>query len=321
MLRVGSKIIEAEVVDILKDLKVYFAKNYIERFRDIHNKGSYIMTNCPVHKSGKEQHPSCGILKRDEDGKPAGWVHCFSCSYSKTFDKMISDVMGINDDGEFGRKWLLDNFVNYVDDIRNIDLDIDRDIKVVQPKYVTDEELDKYRWTHPYWAKRKISDEVCVKFDLGYDKSSNSITMPVWDYYGNCVGVTKRRVDKKVFYIPDGMVKPVYLLNFGRKEGWSVIYLCESQINALYLNSIGLNACACFGTGTTQQAEDLIRSGVRSIVFCFDGDNAGRKGRERMYRKLSERVLCTYIDLPEGKDVNDLSEEQIMELVNNQKNF
>lgn len=321
MLKVGNKVIEADVIDILKDLKVYFAKNDIQRFRDIRNKGSYIMCNCPnpAHKNGAENNPSCGILKRDEDGKPAGWVHCFSCGYTRTFDEMISDVMGIRDGGEFGRKWLLDNFINYDDDIRDINLDIDRNTNKESSVYISDSELDKYRWSHPYWAKRKINEETCIKFDLGYDKASDSITMPVWDYYGRCIGVTKRTVKHKSFYIPEGVTKPVYLLNFAVKEQWNEIYLCESQINALYMNSLGYHACACFGTGTEYQAQEIIKSGVKSVVICFDGDNAGRRGTEKMLKKLSGRLFCSYIEVPEGKDMNDLDPDEIKDLLKNQK--
>lgn len=323
MLRVGNKIIQADVWDIMKELKQYFAKNEITRFRSMQNKGNYIMTNCPnkAHKNGDEGHPSCGILKRDEDGKKSGWVHCFSCGYTHQFDEMISDVMGLDDGGEFGRKWLLDNFVNYTDDTREVNLDVCRNEEKPQQTYVTEEELDSYRWTHPYWSKRKINEETCIKFDLGYDKNTNSITMPVWDYQGRCIGVTKRTVHKKSFYIPEGVTKPVYLLNFALKENWKEIYLCESQINALYMNSLGYHSCACFGTGTEHQAEDLIKSGVRSIVFCFDGDKAGRTGILRMYNKIKNRILCSYIETPDGKDMNDLNPDEICELIKNQKYF
>lgn len=320
-MKVGNKIIEEDMETILKRLRQYLQENGIERFRNMQNNGDYIMTNCPMHKNGQELHPSCGILRVDKEGVSMGTCHCFSCSYVARFDKMISDLFGIDDRGAFGRQWLLDNFVNYEDETRDMKLDFDRTPKIEKVNYVTDEELDKYRYSHPYWAKRKIDEKTCIKFDLGYDIENKSITMPVWDMYGRCIGITRRRVDRKAFHIPEGMLKPVYLLNFAIKEKWKTIYLCESQINALYLNSLGYTACACFGTGTEQQADDIKKSGVRSIVFCFDGDNAGRNGRKKMYDRLRDRLFCTYVDLPEGKDVNDLTKEEIVELFRHQKTF
>lgn len=321
MLRVGNKIIQAEMWDIIKELKAFFAKNDIDRFRDMQNQGSYIMCSCPnsLHKGGKENHASCGILKKDEGDKKAGWVHCFACGYTKSFDEMISDVMGVRDDGEYGRQWLLDNFINVDDNSRELNFDFERTEQKEEQHFVSDEELDQFRWSHPYWAKRKIDEQTCIKFDLGYDRATNSITMPCWDYYDRCIGVTRRTVVGKSFHLPEGVTKPIYLMNFAIKEGWKEVCLCESQINALYLNSLGYHACACFGTGSQQQAEDIIKFGIRSLVFCFDGDNAGRKGMNRMLHKLNGKILCSYIEVPEGKDVNDLSPEEIHELMKNKK--
>lgn len=321
MIKFGNKVIDEDITVILKRLKEYLHKNGIERFRNMQNIGNYVMTNCPIHKEGQERNPSCGILRVQEGEKPAGLVHCFACGYAKTFDVMVSDLFGRNDKGEFGRQWLLDNFVNYEDETRRFELNLERDKKPPEISFVSEEELDKYRYSHPYWAKRKIDEKTCIKFDLGYDIENKSITMPVWDMYGRCIGITRRRVDRKAFHIPEGMLKPVYLLNFAIKEQWKTIYLCESQINALYLNALGYTACACFGTGTEQQADDIKKSGVRSIVFCFDGDDAGRKGRKKMYERLNERVICSYVDLPEGKDVNDLSPEEVRNLLSETKNF
>lgn len=323
MLKVGNKYIEDDMWSIVKKLKHYLAENGITRFNDMQNQGSYIMCTCPNsnHKSGQERNPSCGILKRDEGERLQGWVHCFACGYTMSFDEMISDVMGVNDDGEFGRKWLLDNFINILGNERTFSLDLNRDTHKDKIYYISDEELDKYRYSHPYWAKRKIDEETCIRFDLGYDKETNSITMPCWDYQGRCIGVSLRAVDRKSFHLPKGVTKPIYLFNYAIKEGWKEIYLCESQINALYLNSLGYNACACFGTGSLQQAQDIVRYGIRSVVFCFDGDSAGRKGMQRMFDKIQNKVLCSYIEVPEGKDVNDLSAEEINLLIKNKKSM
>jgi DNA primase len=141
--------------------------------------------------------------------------------------------------------------------------------------------------------------------------------MPCWDYQGRCIGVTKRKVENKWFYIPEGVTKPIYLLNYAIKESWRDIYLCESQINALYMNSLGYHACACFGTGSEHQAKDISKYGIRSVVFCFDGDSAGRIGRERMRKNISRNVLCSYIELPDGKDMNDLSPEEVHKIIQN----
>ena len=322
MLKVGNKIIHASVIDILKRFREYAFDNNIKVFEVIENNGSDIRVTCPnrKHKNMQERNPSCFVANRDLGDVREGTFHCFSCGYKAFIDYTFSQIMGIHDDGEWGRSWIFDNFLNTSDDTRELDLNIQRQ-ELPNINIVSEEVLDSYRYSHPYWKKRKIDEQTAIRFDLGYDKDSKSITMPCWDYKGNCIGVTKRKVNSKWFYIPEGVTKPVYLLNYAIKEGWKEIYLCESQINALYLNSLGYNSCACFGTGSEQQAKDLRRCGVRSVVFCFDGDDAGRKGRERMAKKLIPEVICSYVDLPDGKDINDLSPEEVKSLLKIQKFF
>lgn len=322
MLRIGNKVIQASIKEILERFREYAFDNNIKVFNDIIPKGTDLLVTCPNrnHKNMNEHHPSCFIANKDLGVVKEGTVHCFSCGFRAFIDYTLSQAMGIQDNGEWGRNWILDNFLNSDDIPRDIDLGLDKCISS-PVKVIPDDVLDAYRYNHPYWQKRKIDEKTMIRFDLGYDRYSDSITMPCWDYQGRCIGVTKRKVKNKWFYIPEGVTKPIYLFNYAIKEHWREIYLCESQINALYLNSLGYTACACFGTGSEQQAKDLNRYGVRSIVFCFDGDDAGRKGRERMYSQLSDSIICSYVDLPEGKDMNDLSPEEVKDLLDNKQKF
>ena len=88
----------------------------------------------------------------------------------------------------------------------------------------------------------------------------------------------------------------------------------ESQINALYLWSLGIPAVCLFGTGTPYQYELLNKSGIRVYTLYFDGDIAGQKGAARFIKNIRKDVLVNVCHLPEGKDVNDLSLEEILNL-------
>jgi DNA primase len=48
----------------------------------------------------------------------------------------------------------------------------------------------------------------------------------------------------------------------------------------------------------------------------FDGDEAGRKGAERFKKNIRNDVIVTDILMPNGMDVNDLTYEQFMYLLN-----
>ena len=92
------------------------------------------------------------------------------------------------------------------------------------------------------------------------------------------------------------------------------VYVTESQINCLTLHSWGYPAIALFGTGSKNQYEILKKSGIRNYCLALDGDEAGRKGIRRFIDNMPQDVLISIALLPEGKDVNDLTCEEFLNL-------
>ena len=81
-------------------------------------------------------------------------------------------------------------------------------------------------------------------------------------------------------------------------------------INTLYAHSIGYYALGLFGTGSYTQYRELKRSGIRKFILCLDGDRGGRLGTKRFIEAMKEDVLVDVVEMPEGKDLNDLSKEE-----------
>ena len=165
--------------------------------------------------------------------------------------------------------------------------------------------------------KRKLSKEVVDQFRIGYDMEKKAITFPVYDEKHRLVMVTARSVENKKFYIPADSDKPVYLLYDIIERGVTKVLLCESQINTLYARSLGYDSIGLFGTGSKTQLDTLKRSGIRNYILAFDGDEAGRKGAYRFKKAIGDDVFITDLKLPKGKDLNDLSPEEIQVLINN----
>ena len=69
-----------------------------------------------------------------------------------------------------------------------------------------------------------------------------------------------------------------------------------------------------FGTGSSYQYDILKRSGIRVFNLYFDGDYPGRKGAYRFKRTMPDDVIVNEYIVPEGKDVNNLSYEEILAL-------
>ena len=72
--------------------------------------------------------------------------HCFTCHEVHSLPEVISHCFGHYDDilGKFGKKWLLKNFSHLETEERpDIELDMERHPVKAEPKYVSEEELDK----------------------------------------------------------------------------------------------------------------------------------------------------------------------------------
>jgi len=316
VIKLTNRTINVDVNTILQALLIELQQKGIDYLRVLKQNGNNIQTCCPYHKDGKERKPSGGITTVETPRAEAGVFHCFTCGMVATLPQLISHVFGFIDDGKYGEKWLLENFSSYKTTTRKDVL-----VKALQnlfqaptqgQKYVTEEELQTYRYTHPYMYKRKLTNEIIEKFDVGFDKSTNCITFPCNDINGNCLFITRRSVVGKFYNYPAGVDKPVYALD-KIEQGTSVIVVCESIINTLTLWSWGIPSVALLGTGTMSQYEILRKFNARKYILAFDGDEAGDKAILR-FKKNVPNKLIDYYEIPRGKDVNDLTYEEFKNL-------
>lgn len=225
MIKLADTIIQASTEDVINTLRFDLAQKGLNRFAIVRLNGENLQSNCPFHKNGQERKPSFGV--NGEIDK----CHCFSCSWSGTIEEMISELYGYQDEGKFGKRWLIKRFNtveietrpnimegfngrhnnNYrINDNDRDNNDINRFKKHMQgdkssEQYlgeITEEELDKYRYIHPYLYERGLTDEIIERFDIGYDRERKEITFPVRDIEGRCVFVAGRSVKSKFFRLP-----------------------------------------------------------------------------------------------------------------------
>jgi DNA primase len=308
MLIFQNKMIAVPLDQILARVRFETNNKY---FKTIRNKGNELQVTCPVHKDGQESKPACMIHLVDNDDTPYGTVHCFACGYTATFPEMIGYCF--DEDEQFGIDWLIERFGNiFIEDddyLPEIKLENDKDTS----KYLDFNDLKPYNYYNEYMWKRGLTKEIVDKFCVGYDKLRDAITFPMWDENNNLVGVTARSTKSKIFWIPEDLEKPVYLLNVCLYEKKPCIYICESQLNALRLWTWGYPGVALFGTGSPHQYDVLNKCGIRNFITCFDGDSAGAKGRYRFHKNIKDAFITDCI-LPKGKDICDLTKEEFENL-------
>lgn len=323
MLRVGNVIITTPVIDILQTLRQELHSRGINLLNRMVSGTSNIQVTCPIHSNGQERKPSCGVSTRRVDGYDAGTVHCFTCGYRATLPEFISACFGRKDGGEFGKHWLIKKFISVeVSERPDLQLDFCRNTVEPQKQYVSEEELDGYRYTHPYLYQRGMTDEIIEKYDLGYDANFKlpgtpnvleTVTFPVRDINGNTLFVARRAIHQKLFYYPVDADKPIYGIYELDKKAREVI-ICESMFNALTCQVYGKQAVALLGLGTESQYQQLEQLPCRELVIGLDPDNAGYKAGQKLKERLRGKKIISFLDVPQGKDINDLSMEEFNKL-------
>ena len=321
-----------QVVDKLAEYKLVRPNKIINNYYSVY---------CPFHSNGQERKPSCGVVINDEyrNGRmyKAGSFHCFACGWYGDLVTSVTEILKSRSMTTTGIDWLKENVPGFEEEYEfeslipdNLLEDVNNKfaLKYIQDKtekpvtYVSEEELASYRFTVPYMYERKLTDEIISKYDIGVDmhwvppgrkKEVPCITFPVRDEYGRTLFFCRRSISGKMFNLPAGVTKPVFGLDMIPK-GTSSIIICESIFNALTAEVYGFHAVALMGTGNAYQINQLKKLGCHEFVICMDGDEAGRKATEKLRRHLSSVAIIWSISMPDGKDLNDCTREEFLQL-------
>lgn len=310
-------IISSSVYEILLDLQQQ--TGYLKDVKETRNN---IMITCPFHKGGTENKPSCGVSTKEKtqfiDGRrvtyPPGTVHCFTCGYVATFTQLISHVFGVQDEGQFGKKWLAKNYVSMEIENRRISVDIQRTSKK-EAVYVSEAELKKYRYIHPYMYKRGLNDTLIEYFDIGYDRETKTITFPVKDRYGNCLFIQRRSVQTKFFKneeVPKGSTLFGIDKVYENLEKVKKLFLVESHFDALSVWKYGGYAVSLMGLELLPGHKEILKQlPIRSLVIATDNDKRGQAAKYKIRKELKDYKILYHFNYPCGvKDMNDMTKEQ-----------
>ena len=172
-----------------------------------------------------------------------------------------------------------------------------------------------------------------------YDRFRNRVMFPIRDRRGRVVGFGGRVLDDstpKYLNSPETTVfhkgHELYGLYQARKANRKLerIVIVEGYMDVIALTEKGINnAVATLGTATTpDHLKQLLRS-APEVVFCFDGDRAGRdaawRAAENALPLLGGNHQLKFMFLPDGEDpdslVNQQGAEAFNSLVKQAKNY
>lgn len=306
------------IEQIVSDLQNEVQGNGV--LRDVKPTGNNIMVTCPIHNEGQENKPSCGItaheMRRHNGSKlEAGTVNCFTCGYVASLPEFISNVLGYDDRGRSGFKWLAGRYHSVKIEHRKPIQILPKKEKIQQTKIIEESELVKYRYAHPYMYRRGLCDKFIEIFDIGYCIESDSITFPIKNNIGECLFIQKRSVQGKRFENDKNASKStlygIDVLNRLAPNA-SEITIVESPIDVITLWQWGIPALGTLQAIPTQQQLDIInRLPAKSIILAQDNDEAGEVGATRMREKI-KKVARRVIFPSTVKDVNEVTKEEYL---------
>jgi DNA primase len=157
-----------------------------------------------------------------------------------------------------------------------------------------------------------------------YDKFRDRIMFPIHDRRGRVIAFGGRAMaddGPKYLNSPETELfhkgRELYGLYLARQRVGRLneIIVVEGYTDVVALAQFGLrNTVATLGTATTSNHAEMLFRAAETVVFCFDGDPAGRKAAwralENTLPRLREGVQARFLFLPDGADPDTLVRKQ-----------
>ncbi len=157
-----------------------------------------------------------------------------------------------------------------------------------------------------------------------YDRFRHRIMFPIHDRRGRVIGFGGRALEDdgpKYLNSPETELfhkgRELYGLYLARKNQAKLdrILVVEGYMDVVALAQFGFGNCvATLGTATTGDQAELLFRAAGEVVYCFDGDRAGRKAAWRALEatlpRLREGRQARFLFLPEGEDPDSMVRDQ-----------
>ncbi|MDH4125583.1 MAG: DNA primase [Gammaproteobacteria bacterium] len=177
--------------------------------------------------------------------------------------------------------------------------------------------LDKFGKT-PEAVERLLAVGLIIRKDNGkhYDRFRERIMFPIRDQRGRCIGFGGRAIgdgEPKYLNSPETVLfhkgRELYGLYEARQALRHIdrLVVVEGYMDVVALARHGIDfATATLGTATTAEHLNLLFRLTDNVLFCFDGDRAGKaaawRALENALPQIREGRQIRFVFLPEGHD-------------------
>lgn len=166
-----------------------------------------------------------------------------------------------------------------------------------------------------------------------HDVFYGRITFPIHDKDGNPIGFSARSLDANTTskYINTNETelfeKGKLLFNYHRARNQArkekEVYIAEGVTDVIAFQKAGIENCVCtLGTACTKQQIQQLKQLAPTVVFCYDGDDAGQNATYKAARLAKDAGIdVLVVNNKTGKDPDEILREQDKEgLINLSKN-
>lgn len=198
-------------------------------------------------------------------------------------------------------------------------------LETPKPLTLPEEDLARLRVIPPHvmaylQGKRRLRPETIEAWEIGF--SGSRISIPIRDCEQRLVGISGRlfeedRKRKGPKYLHSrGFRRDFFLYGEHKIVPGGVGYVVEGFFDVIGLWQDGyMNAVGIFGSYPSEQQIEKMVKFFSSVVVLGDGDKAGREMAEKTYQALRPYLPVRIAELPEGRDPDDLSAEEKLDLL------
>lgn len=161
-----------------------------------------------------------------------------------------------------------------------------------------------------YMVERGFTIPVLRTFEIGFDRGSRQVVIPIRDVDKKLVGLVRRSVDPEaqrryIIDVPQGD-RGALLFNIHRIRGRAVT-LVEGPLDCMWLWQKGIrNGVALLGSSLTNAQEAQLKARFDTFLLCLDMDASGRAATEKIIPRLRKwGDVFVAANLPKGKDAQD----------------
>lgn len=177
---------------------------------------------------------------------------------------------------------------------------------------------------HAYLMKRGIKQETAEVFGVGFFPGKGSmfgrVVIPINNQAGALVAYAGRSIDgsEPKYKLPAGFKKSVELFNLHRalQSGGKRVIVVEGFFDCMKVHQAGFPCTvALMGSTLSEKQEELLVENFDRVVVTLDGDEAGKQGTAEILPRLARKVFTRIVEVPSGRQPDQLSSEGIRGLL------